>query len=194
MLSSNCNYYLDENKLLDMPNPSDLRAVVRAVHDFPKQGIVFRDITPIIANASLLDTAVWWMRDVVEDPYDVTAIAAIESRGFIFGGAMAQDMAVGLHVLRKPGKLPPPVVTRRYELEYGFDSLEVRADLIRPGEKILIVDDVLATGGTALCAAELLRSVGAEIVGATFLIELESLEGRKKLESSGIKTHAVLRY
>jgi adenine phosphoribosyltransferase len=177
-----------------MPNPSDLRAAVRNVPDFPKKGIVFRDITPIISSASLLDTAVWWMRDIVEDPYDITAVAAIESRGFIFGGAMAQDMAVGLHILRKPGKLPPPVVTRKYELEYGFDALEVRADLLRPGEKILIVDDVLATGGTALCAAELLKSVGAEIVGAAFLIELESLGGRSRLESAGIKTHAVLKY
>jgi len=177
-----------------MSSLNDIRSVIRDVPNFPKPGVTFRDITPVIASSRLLDTVVWWMRDVVEDPLEVTAVAAIESRGFIFGGAIAQDMAVGLHILRKPGGLPPPVVSRRYELEYGFDVLEVKADLIKPGERILIVDDVLATGGTALCAAELLKSLGTTVVGATFLIELQDLNGRQKLESAGIKTHSVLKY
>lgn len=162
------------------------------VPDFPRPGIVFRDVAPMLARPGLLAAAVRRILRPWGGDYD--SVAGVESRGFIFAAAAAESRHCGLHLLRKPGKLPPPVVSRSYSLEYGSDRLEVRDGIIRPGEKVLLVDDVLATGGTAVAGVELLRSVGADVVGAAFLVELTALGGRAVLGGLGVSVTSLLEY
>lgn len=169
-----------------------MQALIRAVPDFPKPGVVFRDITPLLADAGGFARCI----DALAEPWqgsNVQAVCGIESRGFIFGAALAQKLHAGFVPLRKPRKLPPPVVGVDYQLEYGTDRLEARNDALRPGERTLIVDDVLATGGTLAAAAALVTKLGAELVGASVVIELPALDGRTRWVG-GQPLHALLRY
>src|SRR5687768_3906304 len=154
-----------------------LRASIRDVPDFPKPGILFKDITPVLADPLLFSDVVHAMAE----PYAgqrIDVVAGIESRGFILGGAIATTLAAGFIPIRKPGKLPWERSRIEYALEYGTDALEVHADAVRAGTRVLLVDDVLATGGTASAAVQLLEQLGADVVAATFLIELTFLKGR----------------
>jgi adenine phosphoribosyltransferase len=158
----------------------ELEKLIRDVPDFPKQGIVFKDITPLLASADAFREAC----DRLAEPFadkGVTVVTGIESRGFIFGGPVAERLQAGFVPIRKPGKLPAETVRQRYELEYGSDEVEIHADAIRPGDRVLMVDDLLATGGTMAAACQLVRRLGGQIAGAAFLIELCFLRGREKL-------------
>jgi adenine phosphoribosyltransferase len=169
-----------------------LQALIRSVPDFPSAGITFRDITPLLADAGEFARCIGLLAEPWRDAR-VQAVCAIESRGFIFGAALATTLGAGFVPLRKPGKLPPPVVAVEYELEYGRDRLEARADAFRPGERVLIVDDVLATGGTLCAARELVAKLGAEVIGASVLIELAALPGRARWGDVA-PLHALLTY
>jgi adenine phosphoribosyltransferase len=169
----------------------DLRPLIRDVPDFPKPGILFRDITPLLHDARALD----YTMSALAEPFQgrgITTVAAIESRGFIFGSSVAQRLGAGFVPIRKPGKLPWTKKRNEYVLEYGTDALEIHDDAVAAGEQVLLVDDVLATGGTAAAATQLLRDCGATISGAAFLIELDFLEGRRKLD--GIVVEALIHY
>lgn len=161
-----------------------LRALIQDVPDFPRPGIVFRDITGLLADSSGLRDAV----DAMAAAYrgaDVAIVAGIESRGFILGGAIARSLGAGFLAVRKQGRLPRLTVSESYQLEYGEAVLEVHADAIRPGERVLIVDDLLATGGTATATVALLQRLGADVVGCAFLVELDGLGGGRTLGSIG---------
>jgi len=166
--------------------------LIRAVPDFPKPGVIFRDITPLLADGAAFARCI----DALIEPWQgshVQAVCGVESRGFIFAAAMAQKLGAGFIPLRKPGKLPPPVMHAEYELEYGTDRLEAREGTVSQGERIVLVDDVLATGGTLGAARNLLGQLGAELVGASVVIELRALQGRN-LWPENIPLHAVLHY
>lgn len=165
----------------------DLEPFIRDVPDFPKAGILFKDITPLLADPAALDEAI---RRLAE-PYrgkGVKLVAGIESRGFIFGAAVARELGAGFVPLRKQGKLPYITVRQEYSLEYGTDAIEIHEDAISAGDKVLLIDDLLATGGTMAAACELVAGLGAEIVGVAFLIELCFLRGRDKLPGQPIHT------
>ena len=170
---------------------TDLRALVRDVPDFPSPGILFRDITPLLANPEAFRAAVFAMAA----PYrgvGLSKVMGIEARGFMFGAAVARELSVGFVPVRKPGKLPGETIRASYGLEYGKDTLEVHRDACKPGERVVIVDDVLATGGTAEAAASLADSLNAEVLGLTFFIELEKLGGRARLASRRVQSVLVL--
>lgn len=170
----------------------EFASLVRVVADFPKPGVTFRDVTPLLADAGGFARCI----DALAEPWqgsEVQAVCGIESRGFIFGAALAQKLHAGFVPLRKPGKLPPPLVEVDYALEYGTDRLQARNDALRPGERTLIVDDVLATGGTLAAARELVGKLGANLVGASVLIELDALGGRSRWPA-GVPLHALLHY
>ena len=159
-----------------------LREHVAAVPDFPKEGILFRDITPALADPTCLKTAVDLHLDAVSDiAGQIDMIVGIESRGFLFGMPLAARLGVGFVPVRKPGKLPRPIIEERYALEYGEDALQVHTDDLKSGQRVLVVDDLLATGGTASAACALVEKAGATVLGCLFLIELEALGGRAKL-------------
>jgi adenine phosphoribosyltransferase len=171
---------------------NQLRELIRDVQDFPKPGIVFKDFTPLLADPRGLALAV----ELMANPYrgaGVELVIGAESRGFIFGTAIAQALSAGFVPIRKPGKLPRSVHGVDYALEYGSDRLEIHSDAVRPGQRVLLVDDLLATGGTLAACAELMRLCGAKVAGMTVLIELEFLDGRKKLDGLG-EVRSVLRY
>ena len=158
-----------------------LRTAVREVPDFPRPGISFKDVTPVLADASMFGR----VSEAMAEPYardGVTHVAGIESRGFIFGAAVAARLHVGFLPVRKPGRLPRRTARAEYVLEYGVDCLEVHLDAAGPGDRVLIVDDVLATGGTARAACGLIESLGAEVVGCSFLLALSFLPGMSTLE------------
>jgi adenine phosphoribosyltransferase len=175
-----------------MNNPADnLRALIRDIPDFPKPGIVFKDITPLLADAAGLAMAV----EIMANPFRhdrVDLVVGAESRGFIFGTAIAQALSCGFVPIRKPGKLPAQTVQASYDLEYGSDVLEVHVDAIKPGQRVLMVDDLLATGGTMSACIDLVRGLGADIIATAFLIELTFLEGRQKL--GDVPIHAAIQY
>lgn len=168
-----------------------LKRRIRDIPDFPKPGIVFKDITPLLADAAALREAAGAMTDPFRD-LAVDQVVGIESRGFILGALVARELNAGFVPVRKPGKLPARVQSVEYALEYGTDRLEVHADVGDKPSRVLIVDDVLATGGTARATCELMERVGAEIVGLSFLIVLEFLKGRERLEGRDVS--AVIRY
>ncbi|HEY1592925.1 MAG TPA: adenine phosphoribosyltransferase [Solirubrobacteraceae bacterium] len=158
----------------------DLRAFIRDIPDFPKPGIVFKDITPLLLDPRALDDAVVGLARMAE-PLEVELVVAPEARGFILGGALARELGVGFVPARRPGKLPHETVSAEYGLEYGINALEMHADALAGGARVLVHDDLLATGGTAAALCELVEGFGAEVVGCGFLIELSFLDGRKLL-------------
>ena len=170
---------------------ASLRAAIRDVPDFPKPGIVFKDITTLLRDEVLFRRALDLMSVMCGD-LAVDKVVAIESRGFILGGALALRLGAGFVPVRKPGKLPWKARRASYQLEYGSDSLEIHEDALKPGERALVVDDVIATGGTARAVGELVASLGATVVGFAFLVELGFLDGRAKLAGSEIRS--LIRY
>ena len=164
-----------------------VRAAVRDVPDFPQPGILFKDITPVLRDAVLFHDVVLHLAERLRDQR-IDIVAAIESRGFIFGAPIANALSAGFVPIRKPGKLPAERVRVDYALEYGTDAVEAHADSIEPGQRVLIVDDVLATGGTAHAAGRLVRELRGEIVGYCILIELGFLKGRERLENAPLHT------
>ncbi len=175
-----------------MISPEQLRAFIRDVPDFPKPGVVFKDITPLLRSPAALDGTMEWLAEPFRNE-GITNVVAIESRGFIFGSCVARALNAGFVPIRKPGKLPWTRRRHEYVLEYGTDTLEIHDDALTPGDRVLIVDDVLATGGTAAAAAALVRSFGAKLVGIAVVIELSFLEGRRKLDGN-MKIHTLLQY
>lgn len=174
-----------------VPGVETLRALIRDVPDFPKPGILFKDITPLLSDPAGLALSV----ELMAQPFrgkKVDVVVGAESRGFIFGTALATTLSAGFVPVRKPGKLPWKRRRHEYALEYGTDSLEIHEDAVRQGQRVLVVDDLLATGGTLAACAELVGKIGAEIVGLVVLIELVGLGGRKMLP--GLPVHSVVRY
>ena len=165
----------------------DLKAKIRDVPDFPEPGIVFKDIMPLLADPDSLQETVNLLAEWVE-PRKPDVILGAEARGFILGAALACRLGCGFVAARRPGKLPWRTVSATYALEYGENSLELHADAIRDGQRVLVHDDVLATGGTAKAICDLAAQLGGEIVGAAFVIELDFLEGRKHLEGYDVKS------
>lgn len=168
----------------------DLRKLIRDVPDFPKEGILFRDVTPLLAEPKALARAV----ELVAAPYEgagIDRVLGIESRGFILGAPVAMQLGAGFGLVRKAGKLPFDKHAVDYELEYGTDTVEMHVDTVQAGQRVLIVDDLIATGGTAAAAVELVEKAGGEVVACSFLIELAFLKGRGKLP---VDCHAVLEY
>jgi len=171
----------------------DLVSSIRAIPDYPKPGIVFRDITTLLGDPRAFRRAV----DDLVHPYagtKIDKIAGIEARGFILGGAVAHQLSAGFVPIRKKGKLPHDTVRIAYSLEYGVDEMEVHRDAITPGEKVIVVDDLIATGGTAEAACKLLTQMGADIVAACFVIDLPDLGGRKKLEDMGVDVRTLVSF
>jgi adenine phosphoribosyltransferase len=166
---------------------SDLRAHIRDIRDFPKPGIVFKDITPLLLDAGALDAAIGQLADWAR-PLRVDLVVAAEARGFILGAAVARELGAGFVPARKPGKLPHETVSAEYVLEYGVDALEMHADALADGTRVLLHDDLLATGGTARALAELVEGAGAVIAGCAFLVELAFLGGREKLAPYDVHT------
>ena len=172
-------------------NCDHLKKLIREVPDFPKKGILFYDITTLLKDRVGFATLI----DALSEHYlnaKIDSILAIEARGFIFGPALAYRLNAGFVPIRKPGKLPAETVKWSYELEYGIDTLEIHKDAIRPGQRVIIVDDLLATGGTANACVQLAKSLGAEIAGMGFVVELDFLNGRKKFD--GIEVFSLLHY
>ena len=159
----------------------DLSSTIRVIPDFPVKGILFRDITTLLQDARALRSAIDELHARVRD-LRVDVVVGMESRGFIFAAPLAYLLGVGMVPVRKLGKLPGDTLTVEYELEYGTNTLEIHRDAIRPGERVLVVDDLLATGGTVLATVDLVRQLGGEVAGAAFLIELEGLGGRARLD------------
>lgn len=171
--------------------PPDLRSAIRTVPDFPKKGIMFRDITTLIKDPALLRAAV----DMLADHYrnlNIQAVAAIESRGFILGAPLAYTLGVGFVPIRKPGKLPAAVTREQYSLEYGTDAIEIHNDAIRPSMRVLLHDDLLATGGTMQAACTLVEKLGGTVAGVSFLVELTFLNGRSRLP--GRDVYSMIQY
>ena len=159
----------------------DVNALMRDVPDFPKPGIVFKDITPILSDAATFKRIIDWMASEVEG--DVDVIVGMESRGFIFGTPLVDKLNAGFVPARKPGKLPYDAIGVDYALEYGTARLEVHVDAIKPGQRVLVVDDLLATGGTAAATVELVEKLGGVVVACIFLVELDFLNGREKVNA-----------
>ena len=169
----------------------DLRSFVRDVPDFPRPGILFRDVTPLLADPAALREAIRRLAEPFRAAR-IERVVGVESRGFLLGAPVALELGAGLAIARKPGKLPRRTLGVSYALEYGTDRLEMHADAVEPGQRVLVVDDLVATGGTAAATLRLARSAGADVVGCVFLIELVALGGRAQLDAEPI--HAVLEY
>ena len=170
-----------------------LRAAIRTIPDYPKPGILFRDITTMLGDARAFRRAV----DELVHPWagsKIDKIAGIEARGFILGGAMSHQLSAGFVPIRKKGKLPHETVRIAYSLEYGVDEMEMHKDAIRPGEKVILVDDLIATGGTAEGATKLLQQMGADVVAAVFVIDLPELGGRAKIEALGVPVRTLIAF
>jgi adenine phosphoribosyltransferase len=165
---------------------AQLESYIRSVPDFPKRGIVFRDITPLLASAAGLDAAVGRLADATRDLRPDVVIGP-EARGFLLGPAVARELGAGFALARKPGSLPHDTVSADYSLEYGADSLELHADAFAPGARVLVHDDLLATGGTAAALCALVEQLGAEVVACAFLIELAFLDGRERLAPHDVR-------
>ncbi|HYM62471.1 MAG TPA: adenine phosphoribosyltransferase [Thermoanaerobaculia bacterium] len=172
-----------------MKTVEELKDFIRDVPDFPKPGIIFKDITPLLHSPEALARSVEWLAEPYRDA-GITRVAAIESRGFIFGSCVARILGVGFVPIRKPGKLPWTTRRNEYVLEYGTDALEIHDDALTANDRVIVVDDVLATGGTAAAASGLVRDLGATLVGFATVIELSFLDGRQKL--AGVPVHSLM--
>jgi adenine phosphoribosyltransferase len=171
----------------------DLQAAIRTIPDYPKAGILFRDITTLLGDPRAFRRAV----DELVHPWagsKIDKVAGIEARGFIIGGAVAHQLSAGFVPIRKRGKLPHETVRIAYSLEYGLDEMEMHRDGIRPGEKTVLVDDLIATGGTAEAAVKLLKEIGADVVAAVFVIDLPDLGGKKKIEALGVPVRTLVEF
>jgi len=170
-----------------------LKSKIRNIPDFPKKGIIFRDITTLIQDTEglrlLIDELVKRYSD-----FDIDLVAGIEARGFIIGGAIAHQLGVGFVPVRKAGKLPYNTISHEYDLEYGTDMIEIHTDSIKEGEKVLVIDDLLATGGTSLAAAKLIEKIGGEIVELAFVVDLPDVGGRKKIQEAGYNMFALCEF
>ena len=176
-----------------MNEPFDLLASIRTIPDYPKPGIMFRDITTLLGDAKAFRRAI----DELVQPWagtKIDKIAGIEARGFILGGAMAHQLSAGFVPIRKKGKLPHKKVTIGYSLEYGIDEMEMHVDAVTPGEKVILVDDLIATGGTAEAAVKLLKQIEADVIAACFVIDLPDLGGAKKIEALGVPVRTLLEF
>ena len=172
---------------------TDLTSIIRTIPDYPKPGIQFRDITTLLGDARSFRRAV----DELVQPFagqKIDQIAGIEARGFILGGAVAHQLSAGFIPIRKKGKLPHITVSVAYSLEYGIDEIEIHQDAIQPGEKVLLIDDLIATGGTATGAIELLRKLGADVVAACFVIDLPDLGGAEKIRNLGVPVRSLVEF
>jgi adenine phosphoribosyltransferase len=159
----------------------ELATLIRDVPDFPIEGIMFKDITTLIRDEDAFREVIDWMTDQYADSR-IDCVVAVEARGYIFGAPLAYKLGVGFVPIRKPGKLPAKTISESYELEYGTNTLEIHEDGIEPGQRVLVIDDLLATGGSARAAVNLVERLGGEIIGVAFLVELDFLHGRAKLE------------
>jgi adenine phosphoribosyltransferase len=171
----------------------DLKDTIRAIPDYPKKGIMFRDITTLLGNARAFRRAI----DDLVNPYagsKIDKIAGMEARGFILGGAVAHQLSAGFVPIRKKGKLPHTTVSIAYSLEYGVDEMEVHEDAVMKGEKVILVDDLIATGGTAEGAVKLLQKIGAEVVAACFVIDLPELGGAEKIRALGVPVRSLVAF
>jgi adenine phosphoribosyltransferase len=175
---------------LEIPDVRSLARKLRDIKDFPKPGITFKDVTPLLGDSAALSLAVEFLTQPFRNQH-IDKVVGAESRGFIFGTAVARNLSAGFVPIRKPGKLPYKTRRMSYELEYGTDSLEIHEDAIEPGERILMIDDLLATGGTMVACCDLVRELRGEIAGVAVLIELCFLEGRKKFD--GLTVHSVIK-
>ena len=178
---------------MDLRNGFDIKRYIRTIPDYPKPGIMFRDITTLLSNLHGFRAAV----DELAWPFlkgGIDYVAGIEARGFILGGAMAHQLSAGFIPIRKKGKLPHSTVRVAYSLEYGVDEMEMHTDAVKPGEKVILVDDLIATGGTAEGATKLLKQMGADIVAACFVIDLPDLGGRRKLEALGVNVRTLIEF
>jgi adenine phosphoribosyltransferase len=176
---------------MDLRHGFDIKRYIRTIPDYPKPGILFRDITTLLANMHAFRAAI----DELMWPFlkgDVDYVAGIEARGFILGGAVAHQLGRGFVPIRKKGKLPARVIGQEYSLEYGVDTIEIHADAIKAGDRVLLVDDLVATGGTATAAIDLIRKSGGEVVAAAFVIDLPDLGGSARLRAKGVKVHTLV--
>ncbi|MDP6633565.1 MAG: adenine phosphoribosyltransferase [Phycisphaerae bacterium] len=169
----------------------NIEEFIRDVPDFPKPGIIFKDITPLLGNIEALRQTVRLLADPYRDS-GVEIVTGVESRGFIFGAMLADELDVGFVPIRKPNKLPAETISESYELEYGTDTIEIHADAISPGQKVLMCDDLIATGGTVEAACKLVKKLEGDIVGAVFVVELSFLPGREKLDALGVESHSLI--
>src|ERR1700757_2048327 len=172
------------------PTPSDIAASIRNIPDFPKSGIQFKDITPLLADARLFSGSIDLLIDKLK-PGEVDAVVGIDARGFIFAAAAAVKLQAGFVPIRKKGKLPYQTHEQEYELEYGTATVAVHVDALKPGSRVLLIDDLLATGGTAAAAAKLVQTLGGQILEIAFLIELSFLGGRAKLKDYAVRSVVV---
>ncbi|MEM9971668.1 MAG: adenine phosphoribosyltransferase [Pseudomonadota bacterium] len=171
----------------------DLKALIRTIPDYPKPGIMFRDVTTLFKDPEGFERTVVALARPFRTEH-IHAVAGIEARGFILGGAVADRLGCGFVPLRKKGKLPWKTIGQEYTLEYGVDTIEIHEDALQNGERVLIVDDLIATGGTAEAAVKLVRQTGGVVVGAAFVVDLPDLGGRKKITDMGIETHVIAEF
>ena len=184
---------MTRSAVLSPPSDYPFANAIRTIPDYPKPGILFRDVTTLLSDRRAFRAAV----DALVAPFagsQVDQVAGIEARGFILGGALSHQLGSGFVPIRKKGKLPHETIRVAYSLEYGLDEMEMHRDAIRPGERVLLTDDLIATGGTAEGAVKLLRELGAEIVAACFVIDLPDLGGRRKLEELGVDVRALVEF
>ncbi len=172
--------------------PEYVKKTIRDIVDFPKKGIIFRDITTAVKDKEALKRIVNFLTEKFKDK-DIDYVAAVESRGFIFGSALAYNLNAGFILVRKPGKLPAKTISEEYSLEYGTDKIEIHEDAIEKGKNVLVIDDLLATGGTVNACCKLIEKTGANIVGCAFVIELSDLKGREKLPKD-IEVISMIKY
>ena len=176
-----------------MTPPLDLKASIRTIPDYPKPGIFFRDITTLLGDPRSFRRAI----DELVQPWSglkIDKVAGVEARGFILGGAVAHQLSAGFAPIRKKGKLPHAKVSIAYSLEYGLDEMELHQDAVRPGERVILVDDLIATGGTAEAAVKLLQKIGAQVVAACFVIDLPDLGGTSKIEALGVPVRTLVAF
>ncbi|MCC2616327.1 adenine phosphoribosyltransferase [Aestuariibacter halophilus] len=170
-----------------------IKSVIKTVPDYPKPGIMFRDVTSVLEDHTAYSASIAMLVEKYA-PYKFDKVAGTEARGFLFGAPLAIELGIGFVPVRKPNKLPRSTIGESYELEYGMDTLEIHEDAIKPGEKVLMIDDLLATGGTMIATANLIRRLGGEVAHAGFIISLPDLGGIERLQAHGVETHALCEF